>query len=55
MDSLFIYYQGHGLNGRGFLSQYEQDFFVQTGCGTNPASYSKGTGDNFPGVKAAGA
>jgi hypothetical protein len=42
---------------RGIATSYGLDEFhvVQTGSGVHPTSYPMGTGDSFPGGKAAGA
>jgi hypothetical protein len=49
---------GYGLAGRGSIPGSVKYFYhlhtVQTGFGARPASYPMGTGDSFPGGKAAG-
>jgi hypothetical protein len=48
-----------GYGGVGVRVPVGQEFsllpVVQTGSGVHPASYPMGTGDSFPGYKAAGA
>jgi hypothetical protein len=49
---------GYGLDGRGSFPVKARLFSlrsVQTGSGVHPAYYTLGTGDSFPGGKAAGA
>jgi hypothetical protein len=50
---------GYGPKRSEFESRWGQEFsllpVVQTDSGAHPASYPVGTGDSFPGGKAAGA
>jgi hypothetical protein len=50
-DSVVGIATGYGLDDQGVTLLHS----VQTGSGARPASYSMGTGDSFPGGKAAGA